>query len=310
MSRFGELLKKGVFGGSGSSVSFGTPTQSYTDLTGNKNMDWTAGVVAGNWVLVNGTVGGNPGISEVAPGGGAGNGAVRFLNTAGAANAPRLRLTATINTYIDAILTVSQRTSGTLYNVDQPTAVGAQLSSVATARGLFRVTAGGASIGLYTGGAGTDAVVDYAEDNLITVNPEFTAPSANMRITWKFTPPASPVSGSQYWGIARSSNFSSGNYLFVLLTYTGSQWNVTLYKVATFTRTATAAAATNIGSCNGIRVNFNGNLLDLETTANDGGTWTARGSQVNDATYNTATGVNALWTSDFTAGNIQYNVPI
>ncbi len=106
----------------------------------------------------------------------------------------------------------------------------------------------------------------------------------------------------------RISDFSAGNYWIAVLEYTGAQWDITLFSVATHTRTS-RIAATNIGATNGIRINANGSNWTLQTTADGGANWTSRGT-VSNATYNTATGVNVLWTSGFTAGNLAYEAAV
>jgi hypothetical protein len=45
--------------------------------------------------------------------------------------------------------------------------------------------------------------------------------------------------------------------------------------------------------------------ISLYTSA-DGETFTQRGSTINNSTYQTATGVNVLATSDVTLGNLEY----
>lgn len=162
---------------------------------------------------------------------------------------------------------------------------------------------------LENGGAiGRAGLFDDVSVRTLTPNGQLTAPSANMRLTQLYTLPASPVMGDQLWIPLRISDWGAGNYWLALLEYTGSQWNITLYSVATHTRTS-RIAATNIGASNGIRINANGDNWTLETTADGGSNWTSRGT-VTNATYNTATGVNALWTSGFTAGNLAYEAAV
>lgn len=148
--------------------------------------------------------------------------------------------------------------------------------------------------------------LDDLSETKITTNPQITAPSADMRISQYYTLAASPVVGSQIWVMPRISNFASGNYWLVLLTFnTSSQWDITLFSVAASARTSRTSAA-NIGTTNGIRINCNGNLLDLQTTADNGQNWTTRGSQVNNALYNTATGVNTIYSPNNTIGRMTY----
>lgn len=161
----------------------------------------------------------------------------------------------------------------------------------------------------YFGSAATAAgYAEYDDVGLqkLTLNPQITVPSANMRITQYYTLAASPVVGSQIWVMPRISSFASGNYWLVLLTYnTSNQWDIVLYSVALGVRTGRTSAA-NIGATNGIRINMNGNLIDLQTTADNGQTWTTRGVQVNNALYNTATDVNTIYSPNNTIGRLFY----
>lgn len=140
----------------------------------------------------------------------------------------------------------------------------------------------------------------------LTANAQLTAPSANMRITQYYTLPGSPEINTSVWVMPRISDFAAGNYWLALLEYAG-QWNITLFSVATHTRTSRIAAV-NIGTTNGLRVTADGDDWTLETTANGGTNWTSRGT-VSNNTYNAATGVNVLWASSFTIGNLLYEVP-
>jgi hypothetical protein len=150
-----------------------------------------------------------------------------------------------------------------------------------------------------------DVTVNSTSSKLLTINTQLIAPGANMRLDQFYSLPATPADGSQTWLYARISDFATGNFWKVELVYNGSQWNINLYSVATFTKTS-RIAATNIGATNGVRVNMNGDQLSLWTTADGGANWTQRGTTITNSTYQTATGVNAIWTSDVTPGNLVY----
>jgi hypothetical protein len=75
--------------------------------------------------------------------------------------------------------------------------------------------------------------------------------------------------------------------------------------VTDHTRGAAIITANNIGATNGIAVTLDGDDIALESTANGGDNWTARGNATN-STYNTATGVNALWRSTITPGRLVF----
>jgi len=165
-----------------------------------------------------------------------------------------------------------------------------QLSQIVFNNGTFSLTRNTAnSSSLY---------FDDVSCKKITLDAERVAASANMRITQLYTLPASPIAGDALWLMPRISAFTSGNYWLALLDYDGTQWNVNLYSVSSFTRTS-RTSATGIGSTVGLRVNMNGSSITLETTA-DGSTWTQRGTTVNNSTYLTSTGFNVLWSSNFT----------
>lgn len=157
--------------------------------------------------------------------------------------------------------------------------------------------------------ANTILYFDDASDKKNTLNTQLVAPSANMRLTQLFTLPT-PDPGTQVWVMPRISDFASGNYWLVHLLFTTTlQWDITLYSVAAHTRTSRTSAS-NIGVVNGIRINCNGDLLDLQTTVDSGANWVTRGSQVNNALYNTATGANVQSTSDVSLGTLTYEAAV
>ncbi|MBK9751858.1 MAG: hypothetical protein IPO91_34540 [Chloroflexi bacterium] len=107
-----------------------------------------------------------------------------------------------------------------------------------------------------------------------------------------YTLPVTPLADDRVFLLGRISSFSSGNYWRVMLEYTGSQWNVTLYSVASHTRTQQKTAS-NVGSTNGLRFYANGTTIRMYTTADSG---------ANSSTYQTATGCNAFAGSEVTLG--------
>jgi hypothetical protein len=129
-----------------------------------------------------------------------------------------------------------------------------------------------------------------------------------MQINFLYTLPASPVAGEDVWLLLRISDFGGGNYWLAWLRYTGSQWDVNLYSVASHTRSS-VAAATNVGTTNGLRVTMNGDQVSLWTTANGGANWTQRDTTKTNTTYQTATGVNVIHASTFTPGQLSFVNP-
>lgn len=166
-----------------------------------------------------------------------------------------------------------------------------------------------AAIGMNASANGQSALGDDFSVRIVTPNTQLTAPSANMDVAFFYELPAAPGVGTQVWLLPRISNYASGNYWLALLEYTGTQWRVTLYSVATHARTATLATAGNIGVTDGLRVVANGDNIDLYTTANGGTDWTKRGSTVTSSLYGTATGVNVAYTRDITPELLTYDEP-
>lgn len=223
------------------------------------------------------------------------------------ANFPQIRQTIlTVGSYYEMSVLIDKATSGTMALKDTSSGAGG-MNLVLTAAGQKRTNgyAGATSIALSVSTNPGDFTMDNASVKLMTLNTQLVAPSANMRISQFYTLPASPVQGDSIWLMPRISDFAAGNFWLVLLEYTGAQWNITLYSAASHVLTSRTSAA-NIGATNGMRINMNGDLLDLQTTADSGGVWTTRGTQVNNALYNTATGVNVLASSSFTLANTQY----
>lgn len=281
------------------------PTQSLgAELITNPDMNWAAGVPTG-WTLAGGSVGADPGFFEVASGGGAGTGAVRIYKSA--SGLARLEQTvATVGNYYETVIDDSYVNGGRLDPIYTGTATFLVPSTTAARvlRGISRAAA--TSISLQIGSSFPhEHVINSVSMKRLTVNTELTAASADMDVSMLYTLPASPLAGDAIWLLGRISSFSSGNYWLVLLEYTGTQWNITLYSVASHTRTS-QKSATNVGTTNGIRFYANANTIRMYTTADGGDNWTQRGTDLTSATYNTATGVNVLATSAFTLGELAF----
>lgn len=145
--------------------------------------------------------------------------------------------------------------------------------------------------------ASSNIYADNAAIVPLTLNGQLTAPSADMDMAVLYPLPGSPRVGEQVQLLCRISDFATGNYWTAVLEYTGSAWNAVLYSVAANTLTACITAA-GVGATNGIRAALNGNDWELFTTADGGDNWTSRGT-FTSTLYNTATGVNAMWTDQF-----------
>jgi hypothetical protein len=312
---FGLFLR--VLGDDAASNSAGrvaeVPAQSATSTVSNPDMNWSGGTLTG-WTLNAGTVGGDPGISEVAPDGSAGTGAVHLLNFNGTSNQPDIRAVnslAELGEYYEISGDVSARTSGVArlraaaagFNTLQM-----DFSQVSIRKALVRNTAANDALA-WVGFATTDIVINRTTGERITRNAQLAAPNADGRLQFFYTLPASPVQGDQYWAVVRGETpdaLASGDYLLALLQYTGSQWNLTFHVVTDHTRGAAIITANNIGNTNGLAIVLDGDDISLGSTADGGENWTSRGNATN-STYNTATGVNVIHTAAFTAGLVTYD---
>jgi hypothetical protein len=294
-------------GGGGGVVHFGVPSQSLgSELLVNGDFSaWTANNPNG-WT-VTGESGTDPEISQVGSGeghGGSGTGLANTFASTATFNPIISQSVATIGAYFELSILVDTLVSGTL---EFEEASGTGSLAVTCGAGVNRAVgrAANATIRIRTASASHNITFDNASVKRITPNSQLTAPSANMRIEGFYTLPVSPVKGDQLWVMPRISDFSSGNYWLAHLLFTGTQWDLTLYSVATHIRTS-RISATNVGATNGIAINMNGDNISLYTTANGGTNWTQRGTTISNATYNTATGVNALFSSTVTPGNLIY----
>jgi hypothetical protein len=312
---FGKVLRWVEAQGGFEAVSEATepvaevPVQSLTAKVPNPDMNWSAGALS-NWTIVSGTLGGDPGYSEVAADGTAGTGAVRILSTA-TNNSPILRVTSafdTLGAFFEVFYTISQRTAAFVtVRAGITGTLSVSPSFVGSQRLIVRNQSANDSIE-WRGSTGVDLVADYLGLNRITLNTQLVAPSADMRISFFYTLPASPVNGDQVWVLPRISDFATGNYWKARLIYTGSQWNINLYSVALHVDTS-VASATNIGTTNGIRVTMDGDQVSLFTTVNSGAGWTQRDTTKTSALYQSATGVNVLYASTVTPGEVAFANP-
>ena len=226
-------------------------------------------------------------------------GAVNLYNSSSAAWLPAINQSAlTVGNYYEARAEVTARASGTASIEDGLGKMVQTRASTGIICALGRATHAALYVRLASGQT-TDLTYDWASAKQITLNEQQVAPSANMTLDAFYTLPASPASGTRLWLLARISDFSAGNYWVAELIYTGAQWNVTLFSVATHTRTSRITAA-NVGSTDGVRIVMNGDSVSLYTTANTGALWTQRGSTITNDTYLTATGINVLYSSDVT----------
>ena len=297
-----NAMKLLLFGGGGWSVVT-TPAQSLgPELTADGEMEiWLSPTNLTNWTEV---IAGTSTVNQETVVVHGGSNAAR-LNVDGSNSLALISqaLACSTGDFIEATVWAKASAGTPLARMDlESVPIAITLSTTYTRyRTLNRAPANNSAQVFFRSQANTILYFDDASDKKLTPNTQLVAPSANMRLAGSYALPGSPDPGTQVWLLPRISAFATGNYLLGHLVYTGSQWNAMLYTVAAHVRTATAAAATNIGATVGMRVNCNGDTLTLETTA-DGITWTARGTPVTSALYNTATGYNVIATSDVTLG--------
>lgn len=267
---------------------------SFTAWTGDNPDSWTVG----------GESGSDPMVTQVASGGGAGTGAARLYASA-SSNQPTLTQNVLVaNSFYEAEATISASNSSVFLRLN---AGGQQiLSNTGATTAHVQGRANGTGFVIIPSQSANDITIDAVTVKLLTPNTELTAPSANMRLDQFFTLPGSPMPGECVRLFSRISSFASGDYWQVWLRYTvGSNWEIDLYSVATHTATSRINVS-GLSAPNGIRVNMNGDSLSLYTTTNGGTNWTQRGTTITNSTYNTATGVNAMWSNRVTIGNLAY----
>lgn len=285
-----------------------TPTLTYgAELLTNGNFSAWTGDNPDGWTVVNES-GSDPMVTQVASGGGAGSGAARLYASTAINIAIQQAGIATVGNYYETAINVTAFTGGRLDPVYTATAsfLTPTATSVRNVRAVSRAAATGISLQM-GGSAPRDLVVDSVSFKALTLSPEKTAPAANMDVTFLYTLPASPLAGDSVWLPARISSFSSGNYWLVFLEYTGSQWNVYLYSVTSHARTQQKTAS-NVGTTNGLRFYANGTTIRMYTTANGGGSWTQRDTDLTSSTYQSSTGYNVIAGSQFTPGALAATV--
>jgi len=292
-----RLLKHEAFFKAAGGAAVFIPTQSFGDEL-LVNGDFSNGLTGWTKLNDNGTT---ATISETAANGSAGTGAATYNNNTSAVS---LALEQEVLTAGDWYEIAGEMTAYTGGRLDITySGAGVALPSLQSVRAVrqvdrasatkFRPQTGGALPRLYT--------VDNFSIKKLTMNTELTAPSADMDVRLLYTLPASPRAGDRVFLPARISSFSSGNYWLVMLEYSGSQWNVFLYSVASHTRTQQKTIS-NVGSTNGLRFYASGTTIRMYTSEDSGANWTQRDTDLTSSTYQTATGYNAFAGSQFTLG--------
>lgn len=282
-----------------------TPDQAYgAELLVNGDFSDGSGTFPNGWTKINDN-GTNATITETAPNGSAGTGAATLSNHTSAVFVSIKQAIFVTGDWYESAGEMTAYTGGRA-DITYSGAGGIvplpALSSVRAVRQLeraanteFVIQPGGALPRLYT--------VDNFSVKRLTPSTQQVAASADMDIRCLYTLPASPRAGDRLFLFGRISSFSSGNYWAIMLEYTGSQWNITLYSVASHTRTSQKSAS-NVGTTNGVRFYANGTTIRMYTTADGGANWTQRGTDLTSSTYETATDYNVFAGSQFTLGEV------
>lgn len=242
-------------------------------------------------------------ITETAANGSAGTGSASYANSGSAVSLGLTQSVFSVGDYYEVGAELTAYTSGRL-DVTMSSNAFFNLTSAKAARYIGR--ASGTNLQPQVGGAlPRTLTLDNLSVKKLTLSPEKTAPSEDMDVSFLYTLPASPLSGDSVWLPARISSFSSGNYWLVYLEYSGTQWNVYLYSVASHTRTQQKTAS-NVGTTNGLRFYALGTTIRMYTTANSGTNWTQRDTDLTSSTYQSSVGYNAIYGSQFTPGALAY----
>jgi hypothetical protein len=265
-------------------------------LTNGNFSGWTADNPDG-WA-VSGEVGSDPMVTQVQPNGSAGTGAARlFASTA--TSAPQLRQNVlTVGQWYEVSINLTARTSGTA----QLNELGGSAILISTATTGIHSTIGrptATNIQVAAGGAAHDFTVDDASVKLLTLNAVATM-APNSIIDFFFTDPAAVAGRTvQLWfRVQDDQNYWTA---YVKVNDAATNWDFNLDSVVAGVAT-NRLHVTNINGQDGIRIICDGNLIDCYTR--NGSTWTKRGSQVNNSTLATATGLTTLYSTGTTPSQL------
>ncbi|MCC6614207.1 MAG: hypothetical protein IT320_12065 [Anaerolineae bacterium] len=247
---------------------------------------------------VTGESGSDPMVTEVAPGGGAGNGAARFFSTGTSVRITQTGVM-TANAWYEAAANISAYTSGIVDLLSPGTPGSAIIAGIL--RAPFQ--AGGTDLGLRVRTSG-DFTADSLSLKAITLN-EMVTFHADGTFDFHFTLPASSRPGEQVilqYRIASATQFWQ---LFIKRNTANNNWDIILWEVVNPLSVTQHFNVTNIGTINAMRVVADGNDHSVYTSADGGDTWTQRGTTITDATYATATGVRAIYCSTTTPKSLK-----
>lgn len=177
-----------------------------------------------------------------------------------------------------------------------------QAGAVATYRTMYhpRVDQTQLIIGR-TGSTSQDITLDSISVKPVTGNVEQTT-QANADNRFFFDLLESPEPGRYIVNLVYRKQDDT-HFWLAHLEYDGSQWNAYLVSWDGNSQTVRITAS-NVGTPNGIRVVASGDDHDLYTTADNGASWTQRGSTVTNTLFNTATDLEVFYTSVITPGRL------
>lgn len=242
---------------------------------------------------VTGESGSDPMVTEVAPGGGAGNGAARFFSTGTSVRITQTGVMTT-NAWYEAAANISAYTSGIVDLLTPGTPGSAIISGIL--RAPFQ--AGGTDLGLRVRTSG-DFTADSLSLKAITLNDAATYP-ADGTFDFHFTPPASPRPGEQVILQYRINSAAAFWQLFIKRNSNNTAWDCILWEMVNPLSVTQHISVTGIAAVNALRVVASGNNHDVYTSDDGGANWTQRGTTITDATYAAATGVRAIYASTVT----------
>lgn len=292
-------------GGVGAVSPYQFDVTAFTQSLGaaNANYDlstWTAANNLANWT--ESAVGADPGISEVAPDGGAGTGAARFVSSATNLRPYIVQIgTVTLNDLYEVEINLTARTSGTL----RADMVGPDLTSAVRRNTIGRAL--DTSYYVTARNAPSDFVVDTAKYQKVTLNAVQTA-LADADIRFGFTLPASPLAGQLvelWYRMPAGAVYVDGFRMRLMRNAGNTAWDLYLDKYVTGTDT-NFLTITGVGTPNALRVTTTGQTHQLYTgEAGIDGAWTPRGAPQSSTNHTTATQAQVLYCSAFTASRFR-----
>lgn len=267
-------------------------------IANNEFSTWSVGLPS-NW---NVSATGGSSVTEVAPGGGAGNGAARLQSPTTAVQ-PRLdQVLAGVSAgdIVEARILCSAFTSGQADFYSVASALGWTISVTAAAEFVTVNTLSQTPAYLFGISTALDLVIDRVSLRRLTTDPVQTL-TPNGEATFLYSI-GTPLRGET--AEIRFRRQDALNYFAVrcFRNAANTAYTATLLRVLAGVQT-TLIAGQNLGATvAGIRARFNGSTLQMFSTA-DGTSWTQRGTDITDTNLQTATGTLAVRSTGVTFGS-------